>query len=251
MGQTQWARVSRNTQHPHAIERVNISARHAMIKTVKLRVSLSVGPDASISGRVWNSICAACLGERFMADHCTIEYADCFPCGTNYGDIERSFNDLDWTLVDCGSTIHICRDKDKLYNLRPHVTNIRGIVGNATAVSDLVGDRDLVIRDSSGVFRKFVIKNVVYMPNATRDILGTPRLEKSGWWPDLRQRFLYNEHTPDIKFPFFRTKRGLTILPSVKSFSHSAGATPTIPADTVRMLDQLRHHEHFLPARVA
>ena len=170
MGTAQWVRVSRSSQHPRAVNRVRLSNRYAMVKTVKLRISLNASPNAPVSSRVWNSLLSVCLGSEFMANSCTVEYANCFACSSNYSDIEQLFNDLDWTLVDCGSTIHICRDKDKLYNLRPHVTNIRGIVGNATAVSSVIGDRDLVIRDSSGVFRTFTIKNVVYMPNATRDI---------------------------------------------------------------------------------
>ena len=39
-----------------------------------------------------------------------------------YHDLEQKYTDLDWILVDSGSTIHVCRDKRKLYNLRRHST---------------------------------------------------------------------------------------------------------------------------------
>ena len=51
-----------------------------------------------------------------------------------YRDLEQQYNDLDWLLVDSGSSIHVCRDKHKLYNMRRHTTRIRGIVGDAVAV---------------------------------------------------------------------------------------------------------------------
>jgi hypothetical protein len=117
-----------------------------------------------------------CLGQNFIRSKCRIvpkhsaskrgtahnnshqfQVADCFAGGTldaGYRDLEQQYNDLDWLLVDSGSTIHVCRDKHKLHNMRRHTTRIRGIVGDAVAVSEWVGDWDLTLQkiavDSSG-----------------------------------------------------------------------------------------------------
>ena len=210
-----------------------------MVKRVKMNLHLNLSSTASTADRVWNSTCTVTLGQKFINSKCRIvqtscgldqsehrkitkrvHVANCFASediDAGYRDLEQKYNDLDWLLVDSGSTIHVCRDKGKLYNLRRHSTHIKGIVGDAIAISEWVGDWDLTLRDSDGHFRRFTIRNVVYMPNAARDILGTPRLEKSGWWPDLRRKFLFNASFPSLIFPFFRIKNGLKIIPSVRS----------------------------------
>ena len=77
------------------------------------------------------------------------------------------------------------------------------------------------------------------MSNAGRDLLGTPRLEKSGWWPDLRQRHLFNDSIPTLQFPFFCTKTGLKIMASVRSSGMIKGDKPAVQQQTIRMLDAL------------
>ena len=74
--------------------------------------------------------------------------------------------------------------------------------------SEWVGDWNLVLRDNLGKFHKFTLRNVVLFPEASRDIIGTGRLEKSGWWPHIKKEELY--HQDDKlqlpKFPFYNHK---------------------------------------------
>jgi hypothetical protein len=84
------------------------------------------------------------------------------------------------------------RYRQDVQSKKKQITTIKGIVGDATSVSEWVGDWDLLLRDSCGQFKKFTFRNVVHMPNASRDIMGTPKLEKAGWWPDLKARRMYN-----------------------------------------------------------
>ena len=203
-----------------------------MVRSIKLVLPLRTGSKVNLAGRAWNSMCVAVLGGKFIANHCTIKpitykkrvrnnevvHATCFATGEaylSYQDLEVQYDDVDWLLVDCGSSIHICRDKDKLYNLRKQITTIKGIVGDATSVSEWVGDWDLLLRDDSGQFKKFTLRNVVHMPNASRDIMGTPKLEKAGWWPDLKARQMYNDkpHLQSTKFPFLVIKKRLKVIP--------------------------------------
>ena len=48
--------------------------------------------------------------------------------------------EVTWLLVDTGSTIHVCKDRSKLINIRSKATRIAGIVGGAIGVSQEVGD---------------------------------------------------------------------------------------------------------------
>ena len=89
MGTARWVRVPRGSQHPRATEHVRVSSRHSMIKTVKLRIRLDASPNASLGNRMWNLLCSVCLGSRFMAENCAVEYANCFVCSANYNDIEQ------------------------------------------------------------------------------------------------------------------------------------------------------------------
>ena len=84
--------------------------------------------------------------------------------------------------------------------------------------SEWVGDWDLVLRDNLGKFHKFTLRNVVLFPEASRDIIGTGRLEKAGWWPHIQREELY--HQDDQlrlpKFPFYNTKKRLKVIPSAR-----------------------------------
>ena len=194
------------------------------------------------------------LGKYFINDHCVVhtrtakdrtETANCFATGEanrSYQQLETQYDELEWLLVDCGSTIHICRDIDKLHNLRQKKTTIKGIVGDASSVSEWVGDWNLVFKTSNGKYRNFTLRNVVCMPNASRDILGTPRLEKSGWWPDLRMKRMYNdsETSEHPMFPFFVTKKGLKVIPSVKIASNAHNsASVTLSRSTINTMNKV------------
>ena len=98
------------------------------------------------------------LGQNFIRSKCRIvpkhsaskrgtannnshqfQAADCFAGGTldaGYRDLEQQYNNLDWLLVDGGSTMYVCTNKHKLHNMRRHTTRIQGIMGDAAAVSE-------------------------------------------------------------------------------------------------------------------
>ena len=121
---------------------------------------------------------------------------------------------LDWLLVDPGSTIHICRDRNKLTNLTHRRTQVSGIISGSISIATEMGDWKLALRNQHGKFKSFQLKNVIVVPNATKDILACKGLPK-GWWPHIEKKHLYNRSQDNI-FPYLETSKGLGMIPSLR-----------------------------------
>jgi hypothetical protein len=194
------------------IKIVRMSKKLHMVKTKQVPDTSSVY-DLALS-MVWGLEINSPTG----GDSDKIETCDVFEVNANLKHLEETHDEVDWLLLDTGSTVHICRDRNKLHNLTRRTTRIRGVNGGQITKSELIGDWNLVLRDKFGKFHKFTLRNVVLFPEASRDIIGTGRLEKSGWWPHIQHKELY--HQDDArglpKFPFYNTKKRLKVIPSVR-----------------------------------
>jgi hypothetical protein len=117
-------------------------------------------------------------------------------------------------------TIHVCKDRSKLINIRKKATRIAGIVGGAIGVSQEVGDWPLAISNNNGEIVNFTLKNVALMENASRNIISTTKLSKHFWWPSTEKQNFYhrNPRTGISKtaatLPFYPLKSGLMLLPA-------------------------------------
>ena len=100
-----------------------------------------------------------------------------------------------------------------------------------------------MLRDKLGKFHKFTLRNVVLLPEASRDIIGTGRLEKVGRWLHIRYKELY--HQDDRlrlpKFPFYNTKKRLKVIPSVRlpPTNDNLTSNMTISKDIANMMDTI------------
>ena len=116
-------------------------------------------------------------------------------------------------------------------------------------MSSEAGDWKLRLRNQHGAYEELVLRNVVYMPSASHNILSTRRIKKpvslsrSGpkkydeWFPDSQLEHLYN--TPariTSKIPFCEAGSELSFLPTLDC--QSTG----ISAATEQMLDKLHPH---------
>ena len=101
--------------------------------------------------------------------------------------------EVDWLVVDSGSSIHVCKDRSKMINLRPSNIKVKGIVGEVHTVCTEVGDWPMALRNKKGDMVNYTLKNVVHMPNASRDILSVHQLKKTGWWPSFEHNHLYHK----------------------------------------------------------
>ena len=71
------------------------------------------------------------LGSKFVEHHCLV--------GGDKPDIAEML-EVDWLVVDSGSSIHVCKDRSKMINLRPSNIKVKGIVGEVHTVCTEVGD---------------------------------------------------------------------------------------------------------------
>jgi hypothetical protein len=139
--------------------------------------------------------------------------------------------EVTWLLVDTGSTIHVCKDRSKLINIRNKATRIAGIVGGAIGVSQEVGDWPLAISNNKGVIVKFTLKNGAIMENASRDLISTTRLSKHFWWPSMEKQNFYHRNPRTgvsktaVTLPFYPLKSGLMLLPAFDRDSNAAALT--------------------------
>ena len=106
-----------------------------------------------------------------------LEYVNSCKVGASGPNVDVT-GEVTWLLVDTGSSIHVCKDRTKLINIRKKATRISGIVGGAIGVSQEVGDWPLSISNNKGEVVKFTLKNVAIMENASRNIISTTRLSK-------------------------------------------------------------------------
>ena len=95
----------------------------------------------------------------------------------------RTSNDIMFTTpkiwnVDSGCTVHITNDKEMLKNARKKITNIE--TANKTyMVATHVGDVVLRIKNKAGTIRNMTLKDVVYAPTATCNLMSVSRLLES------------------------------------------------------------------------
>ena len=59
-----------------------------------------------------------------------IETCDVFEVNANLKHLEETHDEVDWLLLDTGSTVHICRDRSKMHNRTRRTTRIRGVNGD-------------------------------------------------------------------------------------------------------------------------
>ena len=58
------------------------------------------------------------------------------------------------------------------------------------------------------------------MPNAANNVIGTKRLKKEGWFPNMEYEVIYHT-SKNIQFPFYEAKSGLSVLPTMNTMTET------------------------------
>lgn len=82
--------------------------------------------------------------------------------------------------VDSGASLHMCRDKKWMYNVSPSTINNIKVADNKTVAVKGSGNVDFQIKDSDGIIRKIQVRNVLYVPSLTTNLLSVNQMVNNG-----------------------------------------------------------------------
>jgi hypothetical protein len=82
-------------------------------------------------------------------------------------------------MVDSGATSHMKRDTEELINVRQHYGHVYVANGEKLEVH-YIGDWLLDVKHSDGTIKGVMFKNVIVVPNLSRDLLSMAKIDKAG-----------------------------------------------------------------------
>ncbi|EWM20477.1 integrase core domain protein [Nannochloropsis gaditana] len=82
-------------------------------------------------------------------------------------------------MVDSGATSHMKRDTEGLVNIRRHYGHVYVANGEKLEVR-YIGDWLIEVKHSDGTIKGVMFKDVIVVPNLSRDLLSMARIDKAG-----------------------------------------------------------------------
>jgi hypothetical protein len=82
-------------------------------------------------------------------------------------------------MVDSGATSHMKRDSTELVNIRQHSGHVYVANGDKLQVR-YIGDWLMEVKHSDGTVKGVMFKDVIVVPNLSRDLLSMAKIDKAG-----------------------------------------------------------------------
>lgn len=82
--------------------------------------------------------------------------------------------------IDSGASLHMCRERKWMYNVSPSTVNNIKVADNKTVAVEGCGSVNLQIRDSDGKPQVIQVRNVLYVPSLTTNLLSVSQMAKNG-----------------------------------------------------------------------
>lgn len=93
--------------------------------------------------------------------------------------VAESLDKTRW-YIDSGASQHMCRERSWMYNITPSTVNNIKVADNKTVTVKGCGNVNLQIRDSEGKPQTIQVRNVLYVPTLTTNLLSVSQMTKNG-----------------------------------------------------------------------
>lgn len=91
--------------------------------------------------------------------------------------------------IDSGASQHMCRERKWMYDVSPTTINNIKVADNKTIAVEGCGKVNLQIRDSEGRPRTIQVRNVLYVPSLTTNLLSVSQMTKNGCEIDFEKDY--------------------------------------------------------------